>query len=484
MKVNQNIAAVISNTQLLRTEDKLTAAIERLSSGLRINNAKDDPAGLAISNKMKQQIDGIEQASRNTQDGTSALNTADGALNEVVSIIQRMHELAVQAANDTNTVEDREASQQEIVALRKEIDRISKDTEFNTKTLLDGTLDARVYAKDVDRVYVSDYVPTGTYKVNVTSMADEATFTTTNDLVTKIKNNLDQDKSVVLNVNGFKHEIVYRAGLTDEDIKESIRYAAEKGEADATFNDDGNGNRSVTFTSQKLGSEAELDISYTVKEKDKDDNSPVTVIKTADLIQQPPRNGEKFKDAVVQLGSNFESSATATTIGNRVTITDKGGFSMDFSIDSDFDPTDTTKNPLTFEVTDIGTMNIQSGANEAQQISVRIPEISSESLYLDKIDLTTINGATLAMDTLDAALARVSEVRSRIGAYSNRMEHANASLGQTDEDLTAAFSRIKDIDMATEMVEYANQQVLQQAATSVLSQANDIPQQVLQLLNP
>ena len=144
MKVNQNIAAVISNTQLLRTEDKLTAAIERLSSGLRINNAKDDPAGLAISNKMKQQIAGIEQASRNTQDGTSALNTADGALNEVVSIIQRMHELAVQAANDTNTVEDREASQQEIVALRKEIDRISKDTEFNTKALLDGTLDARV----------------------------------------------------------------------------------------------------------------------------------------------------------------------------------------------------------------------------------------------------------------------------------------------------------------------------------------------------
>lgn len=478
MKVNQNIAAVISNTQLLRTEDKLTAAIERLSSGLRINNAKDDPAGLAISNKMKQQIAGIEQASRNTQDGTSALNTADGALNEVVSIIQRMHELAVQAANDTNTVEDREASQQEIVALRKEIDRISKDTEFNTKTLLDGTLDARVYANGADRIYVSDYVPTGTYEVNVTSMAKKATFTTTNNLVTEIKINLDQDKSVVLNVNGFKHEIVYRAGLTDEDIKESIRYAAEKGEVDTEIAADGK----VTFTSQKLGSEAELNISYAVKEKDKDDIE--TSITTTPI---------GLKDAVVTLrkkpaatDSNFESSATATTIGNRVTITDKGGFSMDFSIDSDLvDPTDNTKiSSITFEVTDIGTMNIQSGANEAQQISVRIPEISSESLYLDKIDLTTINGATLAMDTLDAALARVSEVRSRIGAYSNRMEHANASLGQTDEDLTAAFSRIKDIDMATEMVEYANQQVLQQAATSVLSQANDIPQQVLQLLNP
>ena len=239
MKVNQNISAVIANTQLLRTENHLTAAIERLSSGLRINNAKDDPAGLAISNKMKQQIDGIHQAGRNTQDGTSALNTADGALNEVVSIIQRMNELAVQAANDTNTTQDREASQQEMNALIKEIDRISKDTEFNTKPLLDGTLDTRVYAKNVDRIYVSDYVPTGNYQVKVNKMAEQAEYKTPIDLVDKIKSELAADKKVVLDINGYKEEFTKDANLTDEAIRGKIRDAAEKGEALVEFANDG-----------------------------------------------------------------------------------------------------------------------------------------------------------------------------------------------------------------------------------------------------
>ena len=558
MKVNQNISAVISNTQLLRTENHLTAAIERLSSGLRINNAKDDPAGLAISNKMKQQIDGIHQAGRNTQDGTSALNTADGALNEVVSIIQRMHELAVQAANDTNTVEDKEASQKEMAALTKEIDRISQDTEFNTKPLLDGTLDARVYAKGVSRVYVSDYVATGKYQLKVDQIAKQAAFTTptSSNIVTDIQTAINADKKVILDVNGYKAEFTKEAHLTDEAIRGKIRDAAEKGEATATFNNDG----TVTFKSKEYGADGKVNVSYTIEEKDSVDfnlqnmkneiipseNQKVTVTiagqskefaSPADLTEDALRdlaetNAEievsedgrvKFlektfgthvevsykienptiswerkvpstsssglkvgKDAEVTLKcktptsteSNFETTATATTDGNHIKITDKNGFSMDFLLDPD-----TTKDTvITLDVTDIGTMNIQSGANEAQQIRVRIPEISSKSLYLDNLDLSTVNGAKAAMQTLDEALSKVSEVRSRIGAYSNRMDHANASLGQTEEDLTAAFSRIKDIDMATEMVDYANLQVLQQAATSVLSQANDIPQQVLQLL--
>lgn len=558
MKVNQNISAVISNTQLLRTENHLTAAIERLSSGLRINNAKDDPAGLAISNKMKQQIDGIHQAGRNTQDGTSALNTADGALNEVVSIIQRMHELAVQAANDTNTVEDKEASQKEMAALTKEIDRISQDTEFNTKPLLDGTLDARVYAKGVSRVYVSDYVATGKYQLKVDQIATQAAFTTptSSNIVTDIQKAINADKKVILDVNGYKAEFTKEAHLTDEAIRGKIRDAAEKGEATATFNNDG----TVTFKSKEYGADGKVNVSYTIEEKDSVDfnlqnmkneiipseNQKVTVTiagqskefaSPADLTEDALRdlagtNAEievsedgrvKFlektfgtpvevsykienptiswerkvpstsssglkvgEDAEVTLKcktptsteSNFETTATATTDGNHIKITDKNGFSMDFLLDPD-----TTKDTvITLDVTDIGTMNIQSGANEAQQIRVRIPEISSKSLYLDNLDLSTVNGAKAAMQTLDEALSKVSEVRSRIGAYSNRMDHANASLGQTEEDLTAAFSRIKDIDMATEMVDYANLQVLQQAATSVLSQANDIPQQVLQLL--
>lgn len=466
MKVNQNIAAVISNTQLLRTEDKLTAAIERLSSGLRINNAKDDPAGLAISNKMKQQIDGIEQAGRNTQDGTSALNTADGALNEVVSIIQRMHELAVQAANGTNTTEDRQSSQDEIIALRKEVDRISQDTEFNTKRMLDGTLDARVYAgKGVERIYVSDYVTTGDYKLKVNAVATKAEVTR-DDLVSEIQGKLGTGKTLTLDINGVT--ATFDENDTADTIKSAILQTATNAGAEAEFTAD----NKVKFTSNTAGSAGQLDISYTVSETGKDD---VEVKITDRPVFGKDANG-------IELLENFGAMATVVTEGTqegtRVKITDQGGFYMDFLLGSGF-----AAGEVDFKVTDIGTLNIQSGANEAQQIRVRIPEISADSLYLDEVDLTTADGAMRALDTLDEALARTSEVRSKIGAYTNRMEHANASLGQTDEDLTSAFSRIKDIDMATEMVEYANQQVLQQAATSVLSQANDIPQQVLQLLN-
>ena len=152
MKINHNISAVITNHRLLNTENSLAASMEKLSSGLRINHAKDDAAGMAISTKMKAQIKGLDQASRNASDGNSILQTADGALNEVTSMIQRMRELAVQAANGTNTDDDKEAIQQEIDSLKEEINRVSTDTEFNTKTLFDGSLDTRVYADHVSRL--------------------------------------------------------------------------------------------------------------------------------------------------------------------------------------------------------------------------------------------------------------------------------------------------------------------------------------------
>ena len=158
MKVNYNMSAVVTNKQLLTTEGKLTGAMEKLSSGLKINRAKDDAAGMAISNKMKLQIDGLDQASRNASDGDSVLQTADGALDEVTNILQRMRELSVQAATDTNSLGEREAIQEEINSLRDEVDRVSRDTEFNTKALLDGTLDTRVYAKNVSRISTSVYV--------------------------------------------------------------------------------------------------------------------------------------------------------------------------------------------------------------------------------------------------------------------------------------------------------------------------------------
>ena len=145
MKINHNMSAMIANKRLLGTENSLSNSIERLSTGLRINRASDDAAGMAIASKMTSQIKGLDQASRNAADGTSVLQIADGALNEVHSMLQRMRELSVQAANGTNTPDDLDAIQLEISSLTEEVDRISRDTEFNTKPLLDGTLDQRVY---------------------------------------------------------------------------------------------------------------------------------------------------------------------------------------------------------------------------------------------------------------------------------------------------------------------------------------------------
>ena len=163
MRINNNMSAVITNKQLLRTENNLTKSMERLSSGLKINHAKDNPAGMAISNKMQAQIDALDRASSNASDGTSVLQIADGALNETSAILQRMRELSVQAANGTNSLEDKQAIQDEIEALKEEVNRISKDTEYNSKSLLDGSLDTRVYTDNanVSRVNVSDYVNPG-----------------------------------------------------------------------------------------------------------------------------------------------------------------------------------------------------------------------------------------------------------------------------------------------------------------------------------
>ena len=163
MQINRNMSAVIANNQLLGIEDRLSASIERLSSGLKINRASDNPAGMAISNKMKAQIDALDQADANAADGISVVQIADGALNEVSSILQRIRELSVQAANGINSFNDRQSMQDEVDELVKEVDRISADTEYNTKKLLDGSSNVRVYGENGSRYQVSDSVDAKVY---------------------------------------------------------------------------------------------------------------------------------------------------------------------------------------------------------------------------------------------------------------------------------------------------------------------------------
>ena len=455
MKINNNISAVITNKQLLRTEDTLAASMERLSSGLRINHAKDDPSGMAIAGKMNAQIDGLSRASRNSSDGISVLDTADGALTEVTSMLQRMRELSVQAANGTMSENDRAAIQKEIGNLVEEIDRISEATEFNTKTLLDGSLSNRVYGDHFTRPTPSSTVEAGFYNFTVNAAAEQASVQI--DVTNGLTYPITADQAGSITINGAAAMI--EAGMSKEDVIGSIRDAAEIGGALIKINGD-----IVTVKSEYYGVNEHVDVV-----------SNSTLVLPAGAEHQTGKNAEITMDTANSL---FKDHPTATIKheGNHITFTDVEGFSLSMKLEEKFE------GDIKCEVTDIGPMDLQVGANMGQQITVRIPSISSEYLYLDEVDVSKVGGPERAMTRLDEALATVNDIRANLGAYTNRLEYTVSSLNATHENMNSAISRIADVDMATEMVEYTKDNVLQQAGTSALSQANELPQMALQLL--
>lgn len=507
MKINHNMSAVVANNQLLRNEDGLTRSLERLSSGLRINKAADDAAGMAISTKMKAQIKGLDQASRNASDGISLLDTADGALGEVSNMLQRMRELSVQAANGTNTQDDLKAIQAEIASLTEEVDRVAKDTEFNTKSLLDGTLDQRVYVDNngIGRVQVSDTVSVKNYEVVIAVDARQAVLAGG-----AVSGGTIPEGTV--SINGV--EVKIEAGEDVNAVFEKLRNAAEYADVTLFANDVSDTARSdgsfantagyepttfasgtrLMFVSNSYGTSAEMEV--------KCDNPALASF--LGIAENRTVFGQDVQVSLTNTGNNpptndFGETATVSCDGKYVTITDLGGFKLTFEaatgisnttyIDPQFSNTDSSSQRTTsmsmavnFDVTDIGTLTLQIGANHNQTVDVRIPSVSAENLYIDTVNVSVIGGADKAINTYDKAISYISESRSRIGAYQNRLDYTVASLDATGENITAALSRIEDVDMAKEMSEYTKYNVLTQAATSVLAQANDIPQQTLQLL--
>ncbi|MDE6529356.1 MAG: flagellin FliC3 [Lachnospiraceae bacterium] len=375
MKINYNATAMMANNTLNRTDNKLTAAMERLSSGLKVNHAKDNPAGLAIANRMDSQIRGIKVGTNNTNDGISVVETADGALSEISIIIQRMSELCVQASNDPKTDGDREIIDKEIQQLKQEIERIARDTEYNGMPLLDGSFDLKGYTNnpDVKIGYYSDEVPQGDYKIDLTGL-------------------------------------VAADGTIDQDT-------------------------------------------------------------LADHLTNFPTVG-----LLAKVNEDMDE----------LTITADGDFEM--HIRADFT---TVSGEVDIDITQMGAMKIQIGANEGQELGIRIPKISLVDMGIDELtSIRTYNddgsmdidGPQEGIESTKKALTYINSVRSRLGAYQNRLEHNVASNDITDENMTASYSRIMDVDMAEEMTEYTTQQVLSQAGISMLAQANERPSQILQLL--
>lgn len=372
MRINYNVSAMLSNNALANNDNALSASLERLSSGLKINHAKDNPAGLAMAKRMNAQIVGVGVANQNSSDGISIIETADGAMSEVSAMLQRMNELAVKAANGTATDGDREIIQEEIAQLKEEIERVSETVQFNGQNLLDGSFDVKGYTND-DKIKVSTYssqTPAGTYTIDSLTVEDE----------------LDE-----------------------------------------------NGNP----TGNKLVSNVSL--------------------------------GDGFPDGVDEIVSE----------DGFVTI--KGSNNFELKLDA-LGADAGTVTDLKVEVSNVGPMRLQIGANEGQILAVEIPAVSLRNMGIDRIDVTTQKGARDAIDRLDGAIGFVSRVRGKLGAYQNRLESTVNSLDITSESMTGAYSRIMDVDMAEEMTQYTTYQVLTQAGTSMLAQANERPSQVLQLL--
>ncbi len=319
MKVNQNISAVISNARLHQTENRMTASTERLASGFKLNHAKDSPSGMAISNKMRAQINALNQASSNSADGISVMQTADGALEETTAILQRIRELSVQAASDTMNTTDKQACQQEIDELLQEIDRIASDTEFNGKKILDGSQDRRVYSdtKGISNFYSTTEVADGIYEFELISPPQKASLEVSmDDIYDYVSTELAAGRTPEVAINGVLVEI----SADREELYQNIREEAEIYGAIATRSIDTSVTPNVEmvrFEAVKAGSAERLDFFLGTK-------------------QYPVTAANKGRDAEIKINptdDGFASTATVYAKGDKVTITDLNGFELSFVID-------------------------------------------------------------------------------------------------------------------------------------------------------
>ena len=474
MFINHNISAIKTNSQLSINNNNLSASIQRLSSGYRINKSADDPAGMAISRKMRTQIAALDQASSNASDGISVIQTAEGALTEVQSMLQRMRELSVQAANGTLTEDDKQAVQDEIDELSQEIDRISTDTEFNTKTLLNGTLDRVTYTNNanVSIFSTSDGVKSGNYEITVTTPPKQATvsgggstaFTGTGGVVAESEKGsiTINGETIQINTGETRTEVINK--LRDLCDRVNIKMETGSGSLDTV-------GASYKFTTEAYGADASILIT----------GSNIDLLNKLGLggisnVEQKGTDPE-ISPKVVTTGSGFTNTATVTYDDKYATVQDYNGFKMVFDLSKS-----KAGDKAELQIFDAGPMVLQVGANENQTLKVTIPEVSCKSLMIDDVNVMSSIGAQAAITKVDKAVNSVSAVRAQLGAYQNRLESSVANLDTTSENITESLSRIEDVDMADEMTKYTQYQVLVQASTSVLAQANERPQTVLSLL--
>ena len=354
MKVNYNVSAMIANNSLQKNDKLLSESLERLSSGLKIANAKDNPSGLAMSRRMNSQIEGLGVANASSNDAISIVQVADGTLSEIHEVLQRMNQLAVQASNGTLTDSDRQTIQAEVTLLKEEIERMADTTQFNGQSILDGSFDLKGYVTDQDGK------------------------TNPNIKVSTYSDNMDQGSYLITGLNVSYINLVGTTGVDKKGI----------------------------FCEEEVLKDIKI-----------------------------------YKDGEEYMTNNMLVSIQEDVL----TLSDSTGKKLSIQIDEAY------SGDLNVELTTTGAMTMQVGANEGQTLDIRINKISLTTLGLYNLDLANEVGAREGIDSIKNAISEISAIRSRLGAYQNRLEHTVSGLDITVENMTAAYSRIMDVDMAEEM---------------------------------
>lgn len=452
MKVNHNMTAVRTNLNLNRTNKKLDNVTYRLSSGYKINHAKDDPAGYAILGRLNRQVRGLNQADGNSGDAISAINTAEGGLIEIHAMLQRMNELAVQAANDTNTPEDRDTIQEEITQLKEEIDRIANTTEYNGRVMLNGDTDRTSYvalaggtndgimAQHIGILSQSTTVFPGSYDLEVTSDPEQAT----------LNFNLVPGK---IEVNGE------RLIVTQEEINSGIALSKLQTVCDrCNITLDATTSPTIKLTTMAYGVDARIDVMV---------NSTLTTA-----------TGKDVEANITIADGGFKDTSVMNIKGNIITITDTNGYELQIKTEKGAAAEGTVK----AEVKDASTLQIQVGSEADNMLEIVFERVSTETLHIDDVNVRTYAGAQLAIDAVQKAINKVSMMRSKLGAYENRLGYAQDSLSIQKYNVEDASSRMGDTDMAVDMTNYSQLNVLEQATSTILSKANQRAETILQLL--
>ena len=459
MVVQHNMQAANANRMLNITTGAQSKSTEKLSSGYRINRAADDAAGLSISEKMRKQIRGLDKASSNAEDGVSSVQTAEGALTEVHSMLQRMNELAVQASNGTNSDTDRGAIQDEISQLTTEIDRVAETTKFNETYLLkggNGTKDVYMNGHDAGlKGTLTDSATTATFKVAAGAL-DAGKSVTIGGKDYTIGSTLAETKALA------NAAVTDKKSFTVDDTKYNVsatgKITKDGDTTEVTVNDIVKTGSKVSYGGKTLTA-ADIDTTTGV---DKSDSSVISAAHAVDLMEKE-----------LTAANNIGATKTAATAEKAAAYTSKDG--VTFNIKKG---TAEVADKLSFS------LHVGSDADMTNKITVDIETMNSSYLGIKGLNVNDDSGiaGTYAIDAISDALQKVSEQRSSLGAVQNRLEHTIDNLDNVVENTTTAESRIRDTDMAEEMVNYSKNNILAQAGQSMLAQANQSNQGVLSLL--